>query len=358
MNNRYDLKFNNTSRHFLKSLVVAVICGLLVSSTTIAQSKDQVKTPTKTQSKTQEKQNLTLDEIFAGKDPQTVDDLRAMQQHVRELSERVKPATVSLRVNGAQGSGVIISRDGYILTAAHVIGKPNQKVTVIFNDGRTAEAKSLGMNHSIDSGLVKITDEGNWPYVDMGESKPLKNGQWVVSVGHPGGFDKIRGGVVRLGRVTLNSTSVIRTDCTLVGGDSGGPLFDMDGNVIGIHSRIGRNIRENMHVPVDIYGQEWIKLEKGDEIGRSRTIRSSANSFKEKFGYRLNYRLKVDEVTPALKKAGLKNGDKVTKFNDTKVENRLQLRPAGLYQLKKDAEYELTIERDGKELKLKLKVLK
>ncbi len=352
MNNRFYLNnstFSKYLRHLHWSLLASICCLALSPAIATAQSEKATKK--------QDDENLTLDEIFAGKNPKSIDDLRAMQQHVRELSERLKPVTVSLRVNGAQGSGVIISRDGYILTAAHVIGKPNQPVTVIFDDGRTAKAKSLGLNHNYDSGLVKITDEGNWPYVDMGESKPLKRGQWVVSIGHPGGFDKIRGGVVRLGRVIFNNTNVLNTDCTLVGGDSGGPLFDMDGNVIGIHSRIGMNIRQNMHVPVDIFGKEWIKLEKGEEIGRRRSMTPST-SFKDRFGYKLSYRLKVDEVTSEIEKAGLKNGDTIKKFNNTKVDSRLQLRPAGFYKMKKDDEYELTIDRDGKEMKVKLKVLK
>ncbi len=303
------------------------------------------------QDKGQENKKLTLDEIFAGEIPQNIDDLRAMQEHMRELANKLKPATVSLRVGQAQGSGVIVSRDGYVLTAAHVIGKPGQPVTVIFPDGKEVRAKSLGLNHRIDSGLVKITEEGTWPYLDMGESETLKRGQWVMSIGHPGGFDKLRGPVVRVGRLTSNSASVVRTDCTLVGGDSGGPLFDMEGNVIGIHSRIGTRIEDNMHVPVDIYAKEWDDLENSKEVGRSRTAPTTNRA---EPGFRTSYRLKVSELKPNGEKAGLKIGDTVKKFNGVDVKTRTELRP-GLYGLKKGQEFELTIERDGKEMKIKIK---
>src|SRR5262249_1778852 len=110
----------------------------------------------------------------------------------------------------------------------------------------------------------QITDEGEWPFVDLGKSEDLKPGQWCIACGHPGGYKKDRPPVVRLGRVLETSRSVIVTDCTLGGGDSGGPLFDLDGKVIGIHSRIGGPITANAHVPVDTYRSTWDRLVKSE----------------------------------------------------------------------------------------------
>ena len=296
------------------------------------------------------KQSYTLDEIFAGKLPQSVDDLKAMQEHFRELAKRLKPATVALRVGQSQGSGVIVSRDGYLLTAAHVIGKPGQEFDVLFEDGSRAKAKSLGLNHSLDSGMAKIVEEGNWPYLDLGVSESLKRGQWVMSIGHPGGFDKLRGPVVRVGRLTYNSQSVLVSDCTLVGGDSGGPLFDMDGNIVGIHSRIGGPIESNMHVPVDVFMNEWDKYEEGKEIGRSRN-RSTRPTVDP--GFRVDTKLKITQVKPNGEKAGLKVGDVIKKFNGIKIKSRTEMAP-GLLMLRKEKPFKVTVERDGKELTLEI----
>ncbi|HMO14974.1 MAG TPA: trypsin-like peptidase domain-containing protein [Pirellulaceae bacterium] len=203
---------------------------------------------------------VNLKPIFAGTETPALIHLQPMQEHFITLVEKVRPATVGIVANGASGSGVIVSRDGFVLTAAHVISQPNVVATVILQDGTELKAITLGMNHDIDSGLLKITDDGKWPYLDMGESEPLKEGQWVMAIGHPGGFDGDRAPPIRVGRVISNSASVIQTDCTLVGGDSGGPLVDMQGDVIGIHSRIGGFLNQNYHVPVDTYLVNWDDL--------------------------------------------------------------------------------------------------
>ena len=203
--------------------------------------------------------------------PENIQELRDIEKHVQEVLKKVIPAVVGVRVGPGQGSGVIISEDGYVLTAGHVSGKPEQDATIILPDGTQLKAKTLGQNKTIDSGMLKIVDDGKgtkYPFLDMGKSGELKAGHWVVAIGHPGGFRKNRTPVVRVGRVLVANAFLIRTDCTLVGGDSGGPLFDMHGNVVGIHSRIGGfAITENIHVPVDTYRQTFAKLAKGETWG-------------------------------------------------------------------------------------------
>jgi serine protease Do len=103
----------------------------------------------------------------------------------------------------------------------------------------------------------------------MATSADLKKGQWCLAVGHPGGYQKGRPPVVRVGRILEANDRTLRTDCTLVGGDSGGPLFDMHGKVIGIHSRIGGSITYNIHVPVDTYRHTWDKLAASEVWGNS-----------------------------------------------------------------------------------------
>ena len=111
-------------------------------------------------------------------------------------------------------------------------------------------------NRTIDAGLMKITDPGDFPSVEMGLSDLLKDGQWCLATGHPGGYQADRKPVLRLGRVLLSDNNTITTDCTLVGGDSGGPALDSQGRVIGVASRGGESngqCIQSMYERVDSY---------------------------------------------------------------------------------------------------------
>ena len=205
-------------------------------------------------------ESIDLTAIFNGTAPKNVAELRAMEDHVQELSKKVIPATVGVRVGPAQGSGVVIDDEGHVLTAAHVCGAPDRDVIFLFPDGKRAKGKTLGVNRGIDAGLMKITDEGDWPHVEMGSWDGVKNGQWVLATGHPGGYDKNRGAVVRLGRVLSKRNGALGTD-------SGGPLFNMDGEVVGIHSRIGGSLTANIHVPIYTYDETWDRLVGAEDWG-------------------------------------------------------------------------------------------
>ena len=182
--------------------------------------------------------------------PSSVDDLKAIQGQVEALAVRLAPAVVEVEVGMGSGSGVVISEDGLVLTAAHVCGTPNLDVVFTFPNGKKVRGKTLGTNHDMDAGLMKITDPGHWPRVETGELDDARLGDWVLALGHPGGFDPERPMVVRLGRLLKLGPGLLQTDCTLIGGDSGGPLFDMHGRVIGIHSRISN--RREMVMPADL----------------------------------------------------------------------------------------------------------
>ncbi|MDA7951559.1 MAG: S1C family serine protease [Pirellulaceae bacterium] len=208
-----------------------------------------------------------LNKILLGGSPENTDDLVKMQGHVKKMVKEVMPAVVGVRVGGSSGSGVIVSEDGIVLTAGHVVKEPGTKVTFIFPDGSQKEGVSLGMNSGVDSGMMKITDKGKYPFRKMGHSSQLEPGQWLFAMGHPGGYEEGRTPPLRLGRLLVKTKSTLMTDCTLVGGDSGGPLFDMEGNVIGINSRIGPVITANMHVPVDVFYSTWDRLSSGESWG-------------------------------------------------------------------------------------------
>ena len=198
--------------------------------------------------------------VLKKRHPTSVADLKAIEEQVGRVVEYVLPATVGIQIEASAGSGVIVSEDGLVLTAGHVSAEPGRTAVVILLDGTRVRGKTLGWNADIDSGMIQIEEGGPFPYVTLAKRGEIEAGQWVVSAGHPGGYLGDRSPPIRLGRVLFENESVICTDCTLVGGDSGGPLFNFRGEVIGIHSRIGRQIRSNFHVPIATYLDTWERL--------------------------------------------------------------------------------------------------
>lgn len=299
----------------------------------------------------------TVEEIFAGSSPSTIDDLKAMQERQQQVARRVAPATVAVRVGPAQGSGVIVSPDGYVLTAAHVAGKPGRRVVVNLSDGQIAFGKSLGLHRDLDAGLIKLDtqiDNGRpvtWPFVELGDSSQLVPGQWVLALGHPGGFEPDRPVVVRLGRVLENRDEFVKTDCKLVGGDSGGPLFDMDGNVVGVHSRIGTSLANNMHAPAAAFRDSWNRLVNSEVWGRLPGPRPYIGVT----GATENRRCVVRQVRAggAADTAGIRGGDIVVSFAGRRVADFAALK-AHVEECSPDQEVSVTIERENATLELKL----
>lgn len=299
---------------------------------------------------------LGADSDISYKVPSTVAELRDLQKRVQQVYKKVMPAVVGIQIGGSSGSGVIVSDDGYVLTAGHVSGKPDTKCTVILPDGKRLRAKSLGANRGIDAGMIKITDDGKWPHVEMGDSNDLKKGQWAIAIGHPGGYFIGRSPVLRLGRIQTVNRALIQTDCTLVGGDSGGPLFDLNGKVIGIHSRIGPSIAYNVHVPVDTYRETWDRLAKGDSWGGyigSVPVKPS------EFGAKFNLAggvLSITEVKHGslAEKLGLKPRDLILKFDGKSVASKDEIEE--IVRKKKNGD-ELAVEVDRGIEQLRLKII-
>ncbi|MFD2159092.1 S1C family serine protease [Rubritalea tangerina] len=204
--------------------------------------------------------------------PETRDDLMAIQSALQKHLEQARKATVCIQMGQGSGTGVIISEDGLVLSAAHVVTGVKKEMTVVMEDGTEYEAKSLGLNADNDAAMLQIQSDEKFPFVryeSASESgKPSTQlGDWVFALGHSGGFDKERGSVVRLGRLVRVANSTIQSDCKLIGGDSGGPLFDMHGTLIGIHSRVGKQLAENMHVPMQVFHKYWDSMESGKFLG-------------------------------------------------------------------------------------------
>jgi len=193
--------------------------------------------------------------------PTSITDLRSMQEHVEALAARVSPAVVAVEIGSGSGSGVVVSADGLVLTAGHVCGAAGRDVIFTFPSGKTAHGKTVGADPENDTGLLRITDGGPWPHVEVGDLQQARVGDWVLALGHPGGFDLRRSLVVRLGRI-IQFEPALQTDCTIAPGDSGGPLVDMHGRIIGIHSAISPSVADNFHVPITAFYDTWAVLVK------------------------------------------------------------------------------------------------
>ncbi len=264
----------------------------------------------------------------AGREPlRSVDDLRGLEDRVRAVAAQAVPCTVALisGETGASGSGVVTSAEGLILTAAHVTAGV-EEVEVVFPGGQTEIGEVLGSNFSKDIGMVQIRGEGPWPFVKLGQSDQLEAGDWVVAVGHSEGYDPVRKPPVRFGRVVSEGPgNFLTTDCTLIGGDSGGPLFDLDGRLVGIHSSIGESLKNNNHAGIGGFREDWERLLAGEAWGEL-SLNPLANPERPVIGIRMGLELRdggvpVEAVTngsPAAE-AGIRRGDVIRSVDGSRI---------------------------------------
>jgi len=258
-----------------------------------------------------------LPAVFRKAAPTSLEDLRAIEQQVTALVARVSPAVVAVEIGNSSGSGVVISAEGLVLTAGHVADRARRTVILRFPDGRTARGKTLGVDMDADTGLIQIIEPGPWPHVSVGDLDHAQRGDWTLALGNPGGFDRTRSLVTRLGRIIRLMPGVVQTDCTIFPGDSGGPLFDMHGRVIGIHTAIASSTAENYHVAITEFYDTWAELSGAAQLKAAapRVERpaaySGASVVDDAEGCRLS---KVDKNSPAAN-AGLKAGDLVLKVD-------------------------------------------
>lgn len=264
---------------------------------------------------------------FAADPVRTVDEVRKLESKVESVARKVMPATVALlsEKTESSGSGVITTADGLILTAAHVV-QGTEDITVVFTDGEQVPGKVLGANYSKDIAMVQIQGKGPWPHAEMGESKSLVAGDWVIALGHSAGFDAARTPPVRFGHVISKGPgNFLTTDCTLIGGDSGGPLFDTEGRIVGINSSIGTAWTNNNHAGVDGFKEDWKRMRSGEAWGKL-SMNPFANPEMPALGIEMglprNVRgVPVESVTPRSPSAaaGVRVGDVIQSLGGASV---------------------------------------
>ncbi len=264
--------------------------------------------------------------------PVSLDDLLRLEAHLERLTPRLQEVTVGLRLGGAQGgagsaSGVLVSEDGLVLTVAHAFGSPGQRLQVVLHDGRTLPGETLGRESRRDFALVRILDGGPFPFAEIGRSEDLLRRQILLCAGHPGGIESGRPPVVRLGTLGERRRDWLITSCVLMPGDSGGPLFDLEGRVVGVNSRIEVDERINYHVPVERYLDAWEALVAGEDLSPSPFLRRGrpmlgAELSDHPEGVRVN---RVQEGGPAAA-AGLQAGDILTHLDGDRLHGRSSIR--------------------------------
>ena len=320
---------------------------------------DKVSKPVKIAGITSVDLEPGLGRMVKGDEPRNQVELISLEKQQTKVAEKVNLVTVNLHHGNTQGSGVIITGEGYILTAAHVAGRPNQKIFINMHDGVQLEGVTMGVNRDMDAGLVRITSARDiavdpWPHASLGASSDLKLGQWCIATGHPGGWMKDRPAVVRIGRLLRILPSTLVSDCSLIGGDSGGPLFDLEGKLIGIHSRIGVEVDDNMHVPVDVFDKSWSRLVRNEAWGSLPGFKPAIGVQGAADGESENVCkiARVEKGGPA-DKAGIRAGDVILEFDHQPVQNFDQLK-AAVDSVTPGEQVTVELQRETKKMSLRL----
>jgi serine protease Do len=237
------------------------------------------------------------------------------------------------------GSGFIISADGYILTNDHVVDDADE-VKVRLQDRRTLTAKVVGKDPQYDIALLKV-DGGSLPTVAIGDSRTVKRGQWAVAIGSPFGLDAtVTHGIIsavgrNLGSGDQPYTSFIQTDVPINRGNSGGPLFNLQGQVIGVNSQIystsGGYQGLSFSIPIDVAMNVVQQIKEKGYVSRGLlgvTVQPVDQFVKNLDLPDANGAL-VAQVTPGsgAEKAGLKQGDVILSFNGTPITQSADLPP-------------------------------
>ena len=266
----------------------------------------------------------------------------------------------------AQGSGFIIKADGYILTNAHVVTGADE-VTVRLTDKREFKAKIIGTDARTDVALLKV-DAKDLPTVDIGDPASVKVGQWVAAIGSPFGFENsISAGIVSAkGRAMPDDAYVpfIQTDVAVNPGNSGGPLFNLNGQVIGINSQIysrtGGYMGLSFAIPIDIAMDVANQLQTNGKIARGRIgvqVQVVSADLAKSFGLAQAKGALVAAVEkdgPA-DKAGFKTGDVILEFNGKTVSDSREL-PLIVGTVKPGSDATAKVWREGKEQTLHVTV--
>jgi len=263
------------------------------------------------------------------------------------------------------GSGFIISSDGYILTNNHVVANAD-KVTVRLQDRRTLVAKVVGTDPVFDIALLKVNAGKPLPTVKIGDSHTLKAGQWVLAIGSPFGFDyTVTQGIVsavgrNLDESSQPDTSFIQTDVPINRGNSGGPLFNLQGQVVGINSQIYSNTGGyqgvSFSIPIDVAMNVVEQLKTKGFVTRGELgvlVRPVDESIAKALKLDSDSGAIVAQVEPdsSAERAGIQPGDIIMGYNGHSIAQGSDLPPL-VAMTKPGTRVPIEVLRDGKRMTL------
>jgi len=275
------------------------------------------------------------------------------------------------------GSGMLIHEDGYILTSEHVIhGVDKDKITVVLSDGRSLKAEIVEADEESDTAILKVLGN-NFSVVKLGDSDAIKVGQWVLTLGYPYGFDlsqlkkeykpSVTAGIISAldrampagtGEEIRTYSDLIQTDASINRGNSGGPLVNIYGEVIGINAVIltpsGGSIGMGFAVPINKAKKIIDDLIEYGEIRYpwiGVSMEELTEELLEELGIEKGVRIRGVEKDSPADEAGVQPGDILLKINGQEVESSLEVKEE---VLKADIGQEviLTVRRDGEELEI------
>ncbi|MDH5546786.1 MAG: DegQ family serine endoprotease [Gammaproteobacteria bacterium] len=264
------------------------------------------------------------------------------------------------------GSGFILSADGYVLTNNHVIEDADE-IIVRLNDRRELNAEVIGRDERSDLALLKVKAT-DLPVVNIGKSKELKVGEWVLAIGSPFGFDySVTSGIVSAKGRSLpkeNYVPFIQTDVAINPGNSGGPLFNLDGEVVGINSQIysrtGGYMGVSFAIPIDVAMNVVEQLKNKGKVIRGWLgvlIQDVTRELAESFGMDKPHGALVARVLPdsPAQDAKFEVGDIIVRFNGREIDHSSDLPPiVGITPIDKSVPVDII--RDGKKKKLMVKI--
>lgn len=273
-----------------------------------------------------------------------------------DRAERQVPSNV--------GSGFIVSEDGYIITNNHVIDKAS-KIIVTLNDGKELTAEVIGTDERTDLALLKVQATGLKP-LEIGVSDNLQKGQWVLAIGSPFGLDStVTAGIVSaINRDTGDYLPFIQTDVAVNPGNSGGPLIDLSGKVVGVNSQIisrsGGFMGISLSIPINEAMKVVEQLKENGQVIRGRigvTISEVQEDVAEAIGLANAEGALVSNVeqgSPA-QKSGIRPGDVIIKFDGKSIKKWSDL-PRMVGQTRPNTASTIEVWRRGKAVELKITV--
>ncbi len=266
----------------------------------------------------------------------------------------------------SQGSGFFISADGYVVTNNHVVQNAVE-VQLVTDDGKTLNARVVGADPRTDLALLKVTDEGNFPFVKLSPANP-RIGDWVLAVGNPFGL----GGTVTAGIVSARNRDIgsgpyddyLQIDAAVNRGNSGGPTFNAAGDVIGVNTAIvspsGGNVGIAFAVPASTVAKVVTDLKEKGSVSRGFIgvqIQPVTAEIADAIGLRGAAGALVADATPAgpAARAGLRRGDMITAIDGAAVKDARDL-SRRIAEVKPGEQIKVTVWRDGRERSVAIEV--